>query len=244
MSDCSAIVFAGMHKLTLLDYPDKTACTLFTKGCNLACPFCHNRSLIPFAHASTGSQPPDTLTDGHIFDFLEKRQGLLDGVCISGGESLAHEGILELALKVKELGFLVKIDTNGSYPERLKQLVQAAAVDYVAMDIKNSLGKYAQTVGIKGYDTAPVEESIAYLLAGKVPCEFRTTVVYPLHEPGDLLSIARMIVGAERYFLQNYKKQDDESYAAQYGFSAFGDEQMQEMLRKVREILPNASLRT
>lgn len=237
MDNKPTISFAGMQKMTLLDYPDKTACTLFTAGCNFACPFCHNPDLVTFINV--GGAPP-LLPEEDVLRFLKSRQGLLDGVCISGGEPLAHEDVLGFARRVKELGYLVKIDTNGSYPDRLRALVEDAKIDYVAMDIKNAPNKYAQTIGVTGYDAAPVLRSVEYLLAGNVPYEFRTTVVREFHALDDLLSIARLIPNAAKYYLQGF---DNPERALQAGLSAYEEHEMREMLESVKEVLPRAQLR-
>lgn len=176
-----------------------------------------------------------------ILEFLNSRRGLLDAVCISGGEPTAHEGITDFARTAKKLGYLVKIDTNGSYPRRLKELVESAGIDYVAMDIKNAANKYAATIGMAEYDTAQVEESIEYLLGGRVEYEFRTTVVRGLHTIDDLLSIAgELISGAGKYFLQGFENPEK---ALRAGLSAYSEKEMREMCQRVKEVLPCTSLR-
>lgn len=190
--------FHGFQKMTLLDFPGKVACTVFTGGCNLRCPFCHNALLV------TQLESSDVISDFEVLSFLEKRKGLLDGICITGGEPLLHNSIECFIKKVKELGFLVKLDTNGCYPERLKNLVEQNLVDYVAVDIKNSKVKYQQTVGIQDFDISSVEETVDYLLEGHVDYEFRTTIVQEFHTTQDIVDVAKWIKGAPRYFLQNF----------------------------------------
>ncbi|MBR3942465.1 MAG: anaerobic ribonucleoside-triphosphate reductase activating protein [Clostridia bacterium] len=187
---------SGFQKMTVLDFPGKVACTVFTGGCNMRCPFCHNADLAL-------NKGKDSFTEEEILEYLGKRQGLLDGVCITGGEPLLHSDIGEFIRKIKALGYMVKLDTNGTFPERLKDLVNDGLLDYVAMDIKNSKEKYAQTAGAN-IDISKIEESVAFLMEGKVDYEFRTTVVSEFHEKEDILKISEWIKGAKRYFLQNF----------------------------------------
>ena len=193
--------FAGFQKLTLLDYPEKVACILFTMGCNFRCPFCHNASLVR-------AEEKPQITEEEVLAFLKKRQGILEGVCISGGEPLLYDGLGDFIKKVKALGYSVKLDTNGSFPERLKELVREGLVDYVAMDIKNSFDNYDKTTGIKT-DLNNIKESINFLMSGEVEYEFRTTLVKELHTTDDMESIGKMIKGAKRYFLQNFVDSGD-----------------------------------
>ena len=193
--------FAGFQKLTLLDYPEKVACILFTMGCNFRCPFCHNASLVR-------AEEKPQITEEEVLAFLKKRKGVMDGVCISGGEPLLYEELGDFIRKVKSLGYSVKLDTNGSFPERLKSLVREGLVDYVAMDIKNSFDNYDKTTGIKT-DLNNIKESIDFLMSGAVEYEFRTTLVKELHTYENMESIGKMIKGAKRYFLQNFKDSGD-----------------------------------
>ena len=169
---------AGLQKLTLLDFPGKTAATVFTPGCNFRCPFCHNADLVTGEAGRDGAAADSSaLSIDELFAFLGKRQGLLDGVCITGGEPLLQSGIDEFCTRVHELGFAVKLDTNGSFPGRLRALVEEGLVDYVATDVKNAPERYAETVGVPAFDLAPVQESLDFLRSGAVPYEVRTTVV-------------------------------------------------------------------
>lgn len=188
----------GLQKMTLLDFPGKVACTVFTGGCNFRCPFCHNALLV-----TKLPEKPDYSED-EILSFLEKRTGLLDGVAITGGEPLLNPDIADFIRKIRSMGYAVKLDTNGSFPERLKAIVGEGLVDYVAMDIKNRKEKYAETTGLKNLDLSKIEESVEFLKSGAVDYEFRTTVVEQFHTVEDIRAAAEWIGGAKRYFLQNF----------------------------------------
>ena len=193
----------GLQKLSLLDYPGKLAATVFTGGCNLRCPFCHNASLVTrFSDCASSSEE-------EVFSFLKKRKGLLDGVCVTGGEPLLQDDLAEFIEKLHELGFLVKLDTNGTAPEKLDTLIRRSLLDYVAMDIKNSWDKYPLTVGLPGFDPSPIMESAKLLLKGVVPYEFRTTLVRGFHTAEDIEKIGRALAGAENYYLQNFVNSGD-----------------------------------
>lgn len=189
--------FYGFQKMTMLDYPGKVACIVFTGGCNLRCPFCHNALLV--------TQVDNVVYDEEeIIEYLKKRKGLLDGICVSGGEPLLQVGLESFLQRVKELGYSIKLDTNGTFPARLKGLVEKGLVDYVAMDIKNCKEKYEMTTGTNSFDISKIEESVNFLLSGKVDYEFRTTIVDGLHETQDIVKIGELIKGAKKYFLQNF----------------------------------------
>lgn len=224
---------SGFQKLTLLDYPGKVACTIFTGGCNFRCPFCHNAGLVN--GTGEASYAPDT-----ILATLKKRQGLLDGVCITGGEPLLQPDIADFIRSVRKMGFAVKLDTNGSFPDRLQALVEEGLIDFVAMDIKNSKARYAETVGKADFDIAPIEASVKYLLENHVAYEFRTTVVQEFHTPQDIVEIATWIQGAPRYFLQNFV---DSGNLLQAGLHGVPKETMEVMREKACQILPNTQLR-
>lgn len=225
---------AGLQKLTLLDFPEKTACTVFTAGCNLRCPFCHNAGLVLRA------QEAETISERDFFDFLSRRKGILDGVCVTGGEPLLQHDIAAFLKRIKDLGFAAKLDTNGCFPGRLQELIEQGLLDYIAMDIKNSPAKYPLTAGVDGLDVEAVKKSVSLLLAGKVPFEFRTTVVKGYHTPADMDAIGRWIAGAPRYFLQAYADSGDILVPGQEGLSG---EEMEELLKAVRVHLPQAALR-
>lgn len=197
------MIIKGLSKLTLLDYPGKVACTIFTGGCNLRCPFCHNASLVLRPGEVEGFPEEEVLA------FLKKRQGILDGVCVTGGEPLLQPDIADFLRKVKALGYFVKLDTNGFFPERMIPLIEEGLVDRVAVDVKNSLSKYAETVGIPGIDLTPFKKTVDYLLSGKVDYEFRTTVVNELHTEKDIAEIADLIDGAAEYHLQCFVDSGD-----------------------------------
>ena len=188
---------AGMQKLTLLDFPGVVACTLFTAGCNFRCPWCHNAGLVLPEEASDR-----LLESGEVLSFLEKRKGVLDGVCVTGGEPLLHAELPDFLKRVKDLGYRVKLDTNGSFPERLEALVREKLADRVAMDIKNGPSRYAETVGLRNLDLSAVTASKDFLLSDAVDYEFRTTVVRGLHTEESLLEAADWIQGAKQWFLQ------------------------------------------
>lgn len=224
----------GLQKTTLLDYPGKVACTVFTGGCNLRCPFCHNASLV----LRQDQQPPVLAED--FFSFLCKRQGILDGVCITGGEPLLQKDIADFLYQVKSLGFEVKLDTNGSFPLRLKELVQEGLVDYVAMDIKSSPAHYGEAAGMDSFDFTAIKQSIDFLLAEPVDYEFRTTVVKGLHDDIVLGDAASLIAGAKRYYLQKFEDSGD---LIAMDLSAFTDDEMQGFLQVVSPFVHFAALR-
>ncbi len=188
----------GLQKLAMVDYPGKLAATVFTGGCNLRCPFCHNALLV------TRLDEAETMTEGEVLDFLARRRGLLDGVVLSGGEPLLQPDAAKFLRKVRDLGFSIKLDTNGFFPERLAAILEAGLADYVAMDVKNRLSKYPETCGVPDLDAAPVEESVRLLRSGGVDFEFRTTVVRELHTAEDIRAVGQWLAGSPRYFLQNF----------------------------------------
>lgn len=224
----------GLQKLTLLDYPDKVACTIFTAGCNFRCPFCHNASLV----TRTGEN--EDIETEEVIRFLKKRVGILDGVCVTGGEPLYWPGIQEFLSRVKELGYQVKLDTNGSYPKRLKEIVKAGLVDYVAMDIKNSRENYGRTIGIGEYDLTKIEESVRYLLGEPIDYEFRTTVVRQFHRKKDFELIGQWIKGAKRYYLQQFLDSGD---LIEDGLSGYEKAQMEEAREIAAQYVKLAILR-
>lgn len=225
---------SGFQKMTLLDYPGKVACTLFTAGCNFRCPFCHNASLVTHIDDSV------VYDEQEVLSYLEKRFGLLDGVCITGGEPLLQNDIADFLKKVKQIGYSVKLDTNGSFPDRLQHLVEEKLVDYVAMDIKNSIEKYPQTVGIKNFDISPILKSVEFLLKGKVDFEFRTTIVKEFHTTQDIVDATEWIKGAPRYFLQSFVDSGD---LICEGLSAVNKEELYKMQQNAQENVVNTEIR-
>ena len=223
----------GLQKLTLLDFPGHVACTVFLAGCDFRCPFCHNGGLV------LGGMEP-VMDDAGLLDFLKKRQGLLDGVAVTGGEPLLRPDLPELLRAVKDLGYAVKLDTNGSHPAALQALVEAGLADYVAMDIKNSPEKYDETVGLADFDLNPIRESADYLLSGAVDYEFRTTAVAEFHDDASFESIARWIAGAKRYYIQCFTDRDS---VLQAGLHAPEKTQLEHWADIVRPMLPSVALR-
>ncbi|HOO28091.1 MAG TPA: anaerobic ribonucleoside-triphosphate reductase activating protein [Lachnospiraceae bacterium] len=189
----------GLQKTTLLDYPGLVAATIFSGGCNLRCPFCHNMNLVKHPE----SEP--LLSEEEIFSFLNSRKNLLDGICITGGEPTLQKDLIPFIYKIKELGYRVKLDTNGTFPNVLKTLIQNQLIDYVAMDIKSSPDTYAAVCGLKTIDLHPIQESISLLINGTLPYEFRTTVIAQYHNEAIFHEIGNMIRGAENYYLQSFQ---------------------------------------
>lgn len=233
----------GLQKLTLLDYPEKVACTIFTAGCNFRCPFCHNASLVIGDRGNIipiETQKNGEYTEKEILEFLKKRQGILDGVCVTGGEPLLQPDLEEFIGKIKELGYLVKLDTNGSFPDKLKKLVNDKRIDYVAMDIKNCLLKYGETIGVSNYDTRPVEESAAFLMEGRIPYEFRTTVTRELHTEEDIYRIRDWISADSSYYLQQFVDSGD---IIRSGLHSCDEETMRKWVTILQEKIPGTKLR-
>ncbi len=193
----------GLQKMTLLDYPGKVACTVFLHGCNFRCPFCHNSGLL------AGLEEP-LMTREEFLTFLSRRKGLLDAVCISGGEPTLAPDLADLLAKIHDLGFLTKLDTNGSRPEVLKKLVNAGLLDYVAMDVKNSPRRYGETTGLQNPNLEKIEESLRFLLSGAVDYELRTTVVEEFHDEDAILEMGHWLRNLDperkpkRFFLQPF----------------------------------------
>ena len=225
---------AGLQKLTLLDFPGHVACTVFTAGCNLRCPFCHNSELV------LPERKPELMDEEDFFSFLKKRQGILEGVCVTGGEPLIQKDIAPFLARIKDLGYAVKLDTNGCFPQILRALVEQGLVDFVAMDIKNSPARYAKTAGIPALDLTAVQESVAYLMSGAVDYEFRTTVAAQLHDEESFEDIARWIAGAKRYALQEFKDSGD---ILTDGLTPCTTERMQVFLSILKPFVPGAFLR-
>ena len=223
----------GLQKLTLLDYPDKMACTVFTAGCNFKCPFCHNASLV-------FNRDDNRISEQKFFDFLSKRVGVIDGVCITGGEPTLQTDIVQFIKKIKELGFLVKLDTNGYRPDMLKFLVDNKLIDYVAMDIKNCKEKYPLTSGVENIEVSFIEQSVEYLLADNVDYEFRTTVVKEYHTLDDMIKIGEWIKGAKKYYLQAFVDSGD---LICDGLSSYDKNDMQNLLNMIKPRIPSTKIR-
>lgn len=196
------IKICGIQKLTLLDYPEHTACTLFVPGCNFRCPFCHNSELL--------GGDVEFYDEADVFAFLKKRAGVLEGVCVTGGEPTVYTDLDRLLGKIKDIGYSVKLDTNGFLPDRVDALIRAGLVDYVAMDIKNSPERYAETVGLppERFDISPIERTVEILMNTAPDYEFRTTVATELFDDNSIAGAARMVAGAKRYYLQAFVMRD------------------------------------
>ena len=224
----------GFQKMTLLDFPGHVAATVFTGGCNLRCPFCHNAALV------TEIDPAAIYNEDDIIAFLAKRTNLLDGVAITGGEPLMQVDICGFIKKVRNLGYKVKLDTNGSYPDKLEEIISEHLVDYIAVDIKNSREKYALTTGVKDYDLASLDRSLEILKNCDIEHEFRTTIVKELHETEDIIKIGEWMKGEKNYFLQNFV---DSGNLIGSGFSAVSREKLEEMRKAATPYFENVGVR-
>jgi anaerobic ribonucleoside-triphosphate reductase activating protein len=217
--------FHGLIKSTLVDYPEKLACTLFTGGCNLRCPFCQNSDLV----LNPESQP--YLDEEEINKFLEKRKRYMDGVCITGGEPLIQEGVVEFCRYLKSLGYLVKLDTNGTLPDKLQNLLDLNLLDYVAMDVKSDRAGYAESVGYSNINIEPFEKSIEILKHSKIDHEFRTTVVKEFHGIEELINIAKWIGKDQKYYLQTFSDRGSNIQQGLHGYSADEEKAMVKVLK-------------
>lgn len=207
----------GFNKLTLLDYPGKVGCTVFLGRCNFRCPFCHNAGLV----LAPDDEP--VIAEEDVLAVLEKRRGILEGVCVTGGEPTVSENLADFLEKVKRLGYPVKLDTNGYQPKILKRLARDGLIDYVAMDIKNSPHKYALTAGIEHFDMSRIQESVSYLMEGSLEYEFRTTVTRELHQKSDFTVIGEWLKGCSRYYLQTYRESE---HVIKPVFTAYSEEEL------------------
>ncbi len=223
---------SGLQKLTLLDYPGRMACTVFTYGCNFRCGFCHNALLVT-------EENNDIISEDEFFSFLRKRQGILDGVCISGGEPTLQSDLTEFIEKAKALGYSVKLDTNGSRPDVLKSLIDKKLIDYVAMDIKNSIEKYSMTCGCE-VDISAIKESVSTIIESGIDHEFRTTTVKEYHTAEDFESIADWLKGDSKYFLQHF---EDSGNLIGDNLSPLSKDEMTTLAENIRDKLPNVAVR-
>lgn len=230
----------GLQRLTLLDFPGTVSCTIFTIGCNFKCPFCHNALLA----LKEREEELLGMTEEEVFEFLEGRKGRLDGVCITGGEPLLQPDIREFIIKIRALGYKVKLDTNGSNPMVLEALIDEGLIDYVAMDIKNSIARYKETIGVAGEAGDKlldnVKRSVEILKKGKIDYEFRTTVVDELHEVDDIAEVGKWLSGTPNYFIQDFNDTgdliDSNMHQMQY-------EKLKAILDEVRKYIPQTGLR-
>ena len=222
----------GYQKLTLLDFPEHVACTVFTGGCNLRCPFCHNASLVLTPRESENLEQ-------EVLSYLAGRKGILEGVCITGGEPLLQPDLSDFVEQVKNMGFSVKLDTNGSDPDALAALLATEMIDYVAMDIKSAPETYEIAIG-KAFPVERFQRSAEIIRASGIPHEFRTTLVKGIHRPKDMEGIGKWLSGEEKYFLQGFV---DSGNLIGSGFEAFSHEEMKEFLNIIRKYVPAAKLR-
>ena len=235
------MIIGGFQTTTLLDYPGKVACTIFTAACNMRCPFCQNSDLI------TGSFET-RYSEEEVLAYLSKRKGLLDGVCITGGEPTLQKDLAEFICKIKDLGLLVKLDSNGLNPDILKMLYSGNLIDMVAMDIKSGLSTYGAACGIKDIDIGKIKESIDFLITSGIDYEFRTTLVKGIHRLEDMEEITSLIKGAKAYFLQSYKESDKilglvDGNKEASTYSSFSRNELEEFLDIAKKVVPSAMLR-
>lgn len=224
----------GLNKTTLLDYPGHLAATIFTGGCNFRCPFCHNKTLVLSPHL----QP--MISENTVLDFLKKRKGILQGVCITGGEPTLQPDLVIFLQKIKELGYLIKLDTNGYQPAVIKSLVQEGLIDYIAMDIKSSQENYQKIANIPSFKIANIEESVSYIMNSRVMYEFRTTIVEELHSLETIISIGNWIQGCNAYFLQNFQESDQ---VLMKGFHSHDKKTLETFINHLNPQIPSVSLR-
>ena len=222
---------AGVQKVTLLDYPGKVACEIFTQGCNFECPFCQNSSLIPITNTGEFSEE-------EIFEYLNLRKNILDGVVITGGEPTVQKDLKSFIKKIKDLGVLVKLDTNGGNPKVLQELIDEKLVDYVAMDIKNIFNKYNITAG-KKINLDNIKKSIEILKASKIDYEFRTTIIKEMHSLDDIVSICKL-VGNVKYYLQNF---EDSENVIDHSLHGFSREELLFIDKYLKDVFPNVEIR-
>lgn len=231
------MIIAGFNKTTLLDYPGLVAATVFTNGCNFRCPFCHNGNLV------LGTSALYVYPEQEVLSVLEKRKNVLQGVCISGGEPTLQTDLCDFITKCKEMGYRVKLDTNGYRPDVLKKLLDAGLLDYVAMDIKNTKEKYALTVGNSSLDLSKIEESVSLIMESGIDYEFRTTVVKELHSMDDMMKIGEWLAGCRHLYLQQYQERESVIRVMQSAdsstndaFHAYSDEEMKAIADRMNEI--------
>ncbi len=232
-------MIAGLQKMTLLDFPGRVACTVFLQGCNFRCPFCHNTDLLP-------PEGEELMTEDALISFLEKRTGLLDGVCITGGEPTLYKGLPQLLRRIKALGYAIKLDTNGFQPKVLQALVEEQLVDYVAVDAKNSPGCYAQTVGVPGVKLDKIEQTLRFLMEDRIPYELRTTVVQPLHDEASILEMGQWLAALTpgkkpaKLFLQNFVDRDTVAFG---GLCVADENTMRKYVNLLRPYIGEVAIR-
>lgn len=225
------MLIGGYQKLTLLDFPGKVAATIFTGGCNFRCPFCHNAELFT---------PSETYTEEDVLKMIESRKHVLEGIAITGGEPTLSPDLPDFMKKIKDMGLLVKLDSNGYRPEVLRKILDEGLADYVAMDIKSSKEHYGEVAGLPDIDMGKICESVDMLMSGKTDFEFRTTVIPELHSEEDFYAIGEWIRGEEKYFLQGYK---DSEMVYDRKFSQPSAQLMEEIRGILLPYIPNTSVR-
>lgn len=228
------MIFGGIEKCTLIDYPGKTACMVYTVGCNFRCPYCHNPELVD-------ETSPVVVTEEEVLAFLDTRKGLLDGIVITGGEPTIHDGLLPFMEKVKAKGFLVKLDSNGTRPDMIKDAIKRNIVDYIAMDIKSPIAKYS-AITARPVDIDAVRESIELLMTSPVEYEFRTTIVKALLSEEDIVQIGREIQGAKRYYLQAFVPTKILNPQLKKKVS-YSTEELEELCNKIKPYVTHCAIR-
>ena len=234
------MIIAGIQKLGLVDFPGKVACTVFTGGCNLRCPYCHNFELV--------EHPAPVMSTEELFAFLGKRKGLLDGVCVTGGEPCVHSDLPEFLQKIRSRGFSVKLDTNGSFPDMVARVLGEKSIDYIAIDIKNGPGAYAETTGLKNYAMEPLRKTLSLVMDSEIGWELRTTVVKPFHTVETVSAMRDFlaeVLGEKgrkipHYYLQKFVDRDTVPFA---GLQAPSDEELAEFLAIMSPLAEHAAVR-
>ena len=224
----------GLQKMTLVDYPGKVAAILFTGACNFRCPFCQNAALV--LHPDT----EEVIPDDEIFSYLKKRKGLLDGVVVTGGEPTLARDLIDYIKRLKDIGYSVKLDTNGYRPEIIEEAINKGLVDYIAMDIKNSFERYAGTAGLSYFEIDRIKRSVSLIMNSGLEYEFRTTIIKEFHDEESIKGAARLIAGAKKYFLQMYI---DREGCLEHGFHAFDKKEAEALRLAASEFVPNTKLR-
>lgn len=223
-----------MEKLSLVDFDGFVAATVFTGSCNFRCGFCHNSALV------LDSKSLPVIPENEILDYLNKRKGILEGLCITGGEPTLNPDLPEFIKKVKDIGYSVKVDTNGTNPEMVKLLAKEKLADYFAIDIKNDRENYAEIIGFKTFDTRKIEKTVEFLLSGKVGYEFRTTLISEYHKAENIKRIAEWIKGADKYFMQKFKSGDN---CISQGLNPVPEETAKEFAEIIRPHVKKVALR-
>lgn len=225
----------GLEKLSLVDYDGFVAATVFTGGCNFKCPFCHNATLV------TDFKELSTIEEQDILDYLTKRKGIIEGLCITGGEPTLNKDLPDFCSKIKKTGVSIKVDSNGTNPNMIKTLAENGLADYFAIDIKNDKTSYAKTVGLNSFDLSDVEKTVSYLINGKVGYEFRTTIINQFHKENNVREIAKWIEGADKYFLQKFKSGDN--CLSPDGLTPVPDDEALKFINIAKSYVKNAELR-